>query len=577
MFMALRKIQILGVSALAGLASVFSSCSDSEPIATDTTICVDPTYTSKGIETEVKSAILEVPVTSNGKWIAVVDSCDWLTVLDNGQPIHNGNGTVTLQVDENRTQVGRKNTLTILDFNDNVIEIPVYQTTTYYGKPLSNGGTANWFDNNGVGSAVNYEYFMQPDSTRGQKSKSFDPVKVPKYETLFNFATLETKNTLGTADAKLYTNTPVKLADLNAVELVNSIAQDKSLDGRIEMGCSFGFIEFQAEGTYSSTMSDSSSYVNYSICKQAPVLNSNLQVGNIATLAQDIVNKYNNSKDFQEKLDSLYEEYEKATTARKKDLWKRKIEDISACDFGGYFSKSFANSYWKIYNLVKNAQYLYTDTNEYKKKLNAELASLDSKFGPYFISGGQFGGAFNMYAKIDKKNITDATKFSAEISANISDKFNLSGKIEFTSTGKQLCKNSQQEMNVYGGNAAETLSAIKAFLQTDMTNGTKLGEILTDWGASFSKTETNPDGTVEPTNAAPISFTITPIWNLFDSELLPIIKNYFMNAYADKGIATWSKFTSSESLGTVEDLLKTLAQKNTTTDSTTDSKTDSKK
>ena len=127
-------------------------------------------------------------------------------------------------------------------------------------------------------------------------------------------------------------------------------------------------------------------------------------------------------------------------------------------------------------------------------------------------------------------------------------------------------------MNVYGGNAAETLSAIEAFLKTDMTNGTKLGEILTDWGASFSKTETNPDGTVEPTNAAPISFTITPIWNLFDSELLPIIKNYFMNAYADKGIATWSQFTSSESLGDVEELLKTLAKKNTTTDSKTDSK-----
>lgn len=409
---------------------------------------------------------------------------------------------------------------------------------------------------------------MQPDSTRGKNNETFNPVNVPKYATLFNFATLERKNDTGTADARLYTNNLLQFSDLNAVELVNSLAQDKSLNAHIEMGCSFGFIEFQASGTYDSHISDSSTYVNYSICKQAPVLNSNLQVANIAALANKGVMDYIDSKPFEQKLDSLWDLYDKATEGRDKDRKRRKIEEISEFLYEG-FSKSFAKSYWNIYNIVKNLKTLYIDSGEYDKKLKTELAALDSKYGPYFISGGQFGGSFNMYAKIDKKNITDTTNFQAEITANISDKFSLDSKAVFNSTGKQYCKNSVKRIIVYGGNATETGSAIEDFLDSDMTNGAKFKQILSDWAKSFAKTEKNPDGTVEPTNAAPISFTITPIWSLFDdSEVKGVVEDYFMNKYKEKGIENWTNFVSGgESLGDVESMLKKLSERNVKTNS----------
>lgn len=544
--------------ALLGMASCSDSNTDGgEPVKIE----VDPSLVSRGIETEVKSAVIDVPVNCNGRWIAVVDSCDWLSVLDNGAAIHQGNGKIQLKVDENRTQVGRKNTLRIWTMgNDdaNPIEISVYQTNTYNGEPVSNGA-GEWFSNNKVGCGANYAYFMAPDPTGTRKTLGFDPTKVGNENNIFNTTSLENYQTAHPQDDKLYINAQIPIADLKDKMLVNSVAKADSLSADIEMGCSFGFIEFQASGAYRGSVTDSSEYVNYSICREAPVLNSELQVKNIATIANKTIReKIDEATDTE---DELLEKYTNTKRATKKEDIKQKILDICKPDFKGFFSTGFADAYWNLYNnwrLRKDFGY-EPDSSGHYQEIDNLISVINDNYGPYFISGGQFGGALNLYATVDKKNLDEKVTFDAEITANISEAFNLSGKAYFSTAGKQLYQNSNVIMQVYGGNAGETANGIITLLGSDMTNSKKLQEILNKWVNSFATFE---DGKAEPEHAAPISFTITPIWTLIgDANLSAYVRKYFMEKYKEQGIETWMRYTTASSLGDVENFLKKLANK----------------
>ena len=563
--MNINKYKFLLFSVYVGLfATTLSSCSESEKVQTGS-LSIDPSFTTRGVETEVKSALIEIPVQCDGKWLAVVeDSCSWLSILHEGKHVHKGNGKIILKVDENRTQVGRKNTVTILDFNENAVEIPVYQTNTYYGEPLSNG-TASWFTNNGIGCGANYKYFMQPDENRGGSGKTdFDPTKVPNGNAIFNVATLETKQTTGSVNDDFYVNAKIPLAQLDDKMLVNSITKSQHLDASIEMGCSFGFIEFEARGNYVSDLNNTSEQVNYSICREAPVLNSTLQVANIASYAAQSLNASLTDESLNDQEDDILEKYQNASKIRKRQ-YEKALKELRKPDFGGVFTKAFTDAYWDLYYAWYYQEELGASTSD--SKIKAALGVLDNTWGPYFISGGQFGGSLNLYATVDKKNLDENTTFNAEVTGNISDAFNLSGAVAFTSAGKQLYEKSIVKMLIYGGDAANALNGISDFLEgSDMTSTIELQEILRVWSDSFADFTTQPDGSVEPTEAAPISFTITPIWTLFnEGELQNIVKDYFMEKYKDKGIENWDNIVKGESLGDVEDFLRKLAKKDSTT------------
>lgn len=560
--MNITRTKNLFFAALLGILSLgFSSCSDSEDVVATGTLTVDPSYTTKGIETDVESAIIEVPVNCNGKWFAEVDNCNWLAVLDDGTPIHNGNGKIKLKFDENRTGADRKNSLYIVDFNDNLIEIPVRQNTLYRGEVPSNGADT-WFNNNNVGSGADYTYLFAPDDRKG---KDFDPLKVSKGNNLFNMAELELMNANGKYKGQLYNMSKIKISELNDKQLVNVISKDQHLDVSLEMSCSFGFIEFQGSGTYNSDLTDQSDHVNYVICRDAPVLNTNLGIANIATAVNEELKAFKSSEEVAVELENLYEKLDGL------DVVKRKLSRQAAYNKSlntrmpelSMLSVGFKPLYWELcyFNTVKDNLFP-NDSVSQANKFSEILETIDSYYGPYFISGGQFGGSLNLFATVDKKNLDESTKFDASITANISSLFELSGKANFTSEGKQLYQKSDVKMKVFGGNAGETTAAVTEFLHGDMTNTALLADILKKWTTSFDVFEKDNDGVEVPTSAAPIVFYVSPIWTLFsDPALQKVVKDYFVAKYAKQGIETWNHIIESPTAEyKVEELLKKVSK-----------------
>ena len=547
--------KILLASALCSMALGFTACSDNDDVANPTTPSTVPTSTLSGIDTEVKSAVIEVPINCSGEWIADVDSCDWLEIIDEDSPLHKGNGVIKLKIDENRTGVGRKNKLTIVDFNDNQLEIPVYQSNLYNGEVPSNGAS-DWFNSNHIGCCANYTYFMVPDSTR---SSVFEPLKVALNDNIFNMANIEhtQKATSQTGDP-LYVMSRIKSAYLGEKDLVNSISKSDSLAVTIEMDCSFGFIEFHGKGQYTSSMENNSDKVNYFICRQSPVLDANLQVQNITATIHEKMDESMNDK-FTHDLDSLVKDAKKLpenSIARKLALNK---VSRKRPNFGGLFSKGFSDAYWNVFSFYLAKDTLYPgDKAKQEIEMTKRLDALNSIYGPFFISGGHFGGSLNLYATVDKKELNEDAQFRAEIQAQISSLFSLEGHVDFTSDGQQVYKKSDIFMQVYGGNAAETANNVVKLLDgPNMTRTDSLTMILNEWIASFGNFD---EKTNEPTGAAPISFNLTPIWTLFsyDVELQNIVENYFKQKYADKGIDTWSRILEGDATQT-EELLRKLA------------------
>ncbi len=570
--MKVKNTKVLALTAMAGLMGVFASCSDSVPVAS-TTPTVDNSYVTKGIETEVQGTVVEIPVTCDGKWFAVADS-SWINFIEEpGQTFHNGTGKLTVSIEPNHDRTNsRRDTIFITQLNGGEVKIPVYQSTTYYGEAPSNGDVADFFDNNGIGCPVDYTYMMQPDTANASGSKKFSPTKMFKRAPIFNMATIESLKKTGGSNENLYQTSALNFSSLNDMSLVNSIAKVQAIDVKVKMAASFGFLEFEAEGKYSGGVQDTSTYVNYSFCRQAPCLTSNLNSTTIAERADDELSEY---------LDKYWDDYAQyqklyadAVAKNDKQLIKKytqKLKRLKKCDFGNLFSSAFASDYWSLYEFLNyTGDELYPDETEREEAYNKLLRKLDSDFGPYFISGGDFGGAFNLYAKVDKKVLTEDVKFSATITAQISEAFNFSGDVEYESTGIQLYKNSRVKMSAYGGDAPKVLIGVQDFFNGPMTNVAELQSVLTEWVNSFSTVSKMSDGALVPTKASPISFTLTPIWTLMgDADVRDSVQAYFKKAYKDKGIDIWSNVLESSTSIEVDDILNKL--KTTTPVSTDDS------
>ncbi len=566
--MKMKNTKIIALSAMAGLMGTFASCSDS--VVSPTPVVPD-SYVSKGIETEVQGALVEIPVTCEGQWFAVADS-SWVNFIEKpGQTFHSGTDKlmVSIEANPNRT-TARRDTIFITQLNGGEIAIPVYQSTTYYGEEPNNGDQADFYNNNGIGCPVDYTYMMQPDTANASGSKKFSPTKMFKHAPIFNMATIESKKVTGNGKEELFQNSEVNFSSLNDMSLVNSISKVQEIDVKVKMAASFGFLEFEAEGKYSGGVQDTSTYVNYSFCRQAPCLSSNLNSTAIAELADDEMSEYEDKywPDYQ-KYQKLYSDAVEANDKQLIKRYKQKLSRIKKCDFGNLFSSAFAADYWDLYQFYHyTGDELYPNKADWDAAYEKLLRKLDSDFGPYFISGGDFGGAFNLYAKVDKKTLNEDVQFNASITAQISEAFNFSGNVEFKSQGVQLYKNSRVKMSCYGGDAAKTLIGVQDFFNGPMTSVADLQSVLTDWVNSFSTVDKKADGALIPQKASPISFTLTPIWTLMnDVDVRDSVELYFKKAYKDKGIDIWSNVLESSTSIEVDDILNKLK---TTTPVTTD-------
>ena len=148
------------------------------------------------------------------------------------------------------------------------------------------------------------------------------------------------------------------------------------------------------------------------------------------------------------------------------------------------------------------------------------LNAIDDDYGPFFISGGDFGGNLNLHARVDTMYLEGNSQLSAELSADLSGMFQVGGSVNFTQEGAQLFRNSDITIGIYGGSAAVTQNELATFFgSTGMTDREVFQGILNRWAESLK----GCDEDEIPSQASPssrywYSFRRSPMYSTKPSE-----------------------------------------------------------
>lgn len=558
----MKKRFITAAFCLIGLVGGFSSCSNDDELTDTNIVTIEADIRERGITTDMMSAVIDIPVVSSGSWCAAVDvDCNWADLSDH-ENFYSGSRTLKLVIDHNPTGADRKSTLYIGTSDGELIEIPIVQTALYKGQVPSNGN-GEWVAKNGVGCGIKYYYALDPNYNReGQK---FSPTEMKLPNNIFNIARIEELQKSTDPDICLnqsaYVETPINFSELHDVMMDSLFAKNKMLDATVRLECSFGFLEFSAAGEYHSEAVENSAHIDYSILRNAPTYNVVISPAEIRTFAEDMAlqEEFDNS-DFIDaeclKIEKQIEKYiaqnkKKGIGAELTDSQKRSIDRHYINTYQPSYGKVFSSAFAKVYYAL---QY-YIDEGEYEEA-DKVLGTIDNDYGPFFISGGDFGGNLNLHAEVDTMFLQGSSSLSAELSADLQGAVNVGGSVTFTEEGVQLFRNSKITIGIYGGSAAQTQSELASFLGSiDMTNREMFHDILNRWAESLKI----KDGEEIPSLASPIRYDITPIWTLFsDYTVAEYAKEYFLKKYAKNGIYTYlGILEGTDTTTTGEDLLNT--------------------
>ena len=558
----MKKRFITAAFCLIGLVGGFSSCSNDDELTDTNIVTIEADIREHGITTDMQSAVIEVPVVCSGRWSAAIDvDCDWADLTDHNN-FYSGSRTLKVVIDHNPTGADRKSTLYIGTNEGEVYEIPIVQTALYKGEVPSNG-SGQWFANNGVGCGVNYHYVLDPTTDR--KGKKFSPTEMKLPNNLFNIARIEELQKSNDPEIRLkksaYVETPIKFSQLQDNMLDSIFSQHKELDATVRMECSFGFLEFSAQGEYHSKAVETKAHIDYTIMRNAPTYNVVISPAEIRDFAEraalkEQMDNFDQIEARSEEIDAYVEKLIAAnerkgkgsqlTKSQQKQVDRMRL-NLNQPTYANIFSDSFAKSYYTL-------QY-YIDEERYDDADNV-LNAIDDDYGPFFISAGDFGGNLNLHARVDTMYLEGKSELSAELSADLSGMFQVGGSVNFTQEGAQLFRNSDITIGIYGGSAAVTQNELASFFgSTGMTDREVFQGILNRWAESLK----GCDEDEIPSQASPIRFDFTPVWTLFsDATVSSYAKEYFRKKYADYGIDTiLGILEGTDKTTTPEDLLNT--------------------
>ena len=132
--------------------------------------------------------------------------------------------------------------------------------------------------------------------------------------------------------------------------------------------------------------------------------------------------------------------------------------------------------------------------------------------------------------------------------------FELEGSATISSEGATIFRNSNITLQIYGGSAGKTQNELIDYFSKDITNQGKLQTCLRDWMESLDGNGKGEEQRIS--QAAPISFIITPIWQLFDdSEVQEFAENYFREKYKDQHFDEYLKMINGDPSVSVSNLL----------------------
>jgi len=318
----------------------------------------------------------------------------------------------------------------------------------------------------------------------------------------------------------------------------------------LSLGVEFGPICFDAHGEYSSQKKENRKFVDYTIIRNCPMYNVYLSPSELSNFAVDPMNNAINldaDESYFTKIEKKIAHYQKQNRYRRvKDvnengLTKDQQEEIDnmydaipvSYDFGGIFSASFTKIYNELYNTItrRKLQNKEVDQGEVNKVFDA----LDNAYGPFFISGGDYGGSLSMHCLVDEDSMDGTEFYDGDLSASLAGMLDVEGEFHYTSTGVNLLRRVRPDIYIWGGNSGETVDKmISALYGEDVSEVEQWQTIIKDWIASmYSPSGDNPDQSM----AAPVRYTITPVWTLFSEvDIQAACQEYFLEKYRDRGI-----------------------------------------
>ena len=505
---------------------------------------------TRGIEHDMQNGAVSFDVKSEGKWYAVIDAdADWVSL--SGQSIvHNGSEKLILYFDENLTKSDRKTTLQITNTKGDMKEIQVCQYYNYEGQAPDNDALA--FMKVGVGYGADYDYVLDTKSIKqrcaledakvkndpsfGDNDRThFEPTKVRRNNNIFNVERIEELQKEDALQSSAYVEAVIPLADLQASLFDSVLVQYKEVKLSLKLGVSFGPIEFEASATYNGKKDESKAHVDYVISRNAPMYNVTISEAEISTYAENFalteVPSRQEIQALMDEINELKESYYLMNGKRElKKSQQRNIDNLMAAlsqpTYDNVFSTAFAKNYWDLYTAVIDEEYETADR---------VLNKLDNLYGPFYISGGNFGGALTVHARVDTLRMQGYADFNGSLKADVSGMFSVTGAFEYSENGFNVMHDSDTKIYIYGGNANVTtntlLSIITGGNPDDMG---KWQEALKGWVDSMYTSGSNNPNLSE---AAPLSYVLTPIWTLFaDDEVQDYAQNYFLEKYKDRGI-----------------------------------------
>lgn len=548
------------------------SCDDDEKSGKITNeITVDKEVVEHGIETDMQSAIIDLKVDVEGEWIAYLDSkADWIMLGDN-EMVYNGSKILRLVFDENLSGSDRQTTLYIADADDDITEIKIRQNYNYKGEAPDNGsGLA--FSQKGLGCGIDYDYVLDTKSIRRRSAiedakiasgqmkaderTKFEPTKVKKNNNVFNIAKIEQLIANGVLEPSTYSETVIEVADLQATMLDSALIQDKTVDLTLTLGVSFGVIEFEASAKYNSTKTESRAHVDYTVVRNAPIYNVVLSEAAVSTYAEDVMfEEFSLYEEKEALIEKKIENYYKINKKEELKPSQQKIIDglynkLQRPTFGGVFSASFAKSYFELYQAVADEDYETAD-----KVLN----TIDDLYGPFYIGGGDFGGALVMHCLIDTMRMVGDADFIGHLNANLAGLFEVTGDFKYHEEGFNVLHESNTNFYIYGGSANETADNLwRICMSENPDDRGQWQQTLLNWiNSMYSPDNQKPD----MSKASPLSFMVVPVWSLFsDAETHEYAQQYFLNKYESRGIYDYFGIMNGTSTKTADDLISEYSE-----------------
>ena len=538
---------LLMAALVCGLSLGVTSCKNDDDTEDTSVISIDKDITTRGVETDMQSAVIEVPVKCNGHWTATLKKgTTWARILE-WQVAYDGPKTLRIAIDENLSKADRRTTLNIGNSDGELTKIEVRQYYNFEGQPPTNG-SGQAFADKGLGTGIDYDYVLNMKNVASSNG-NFDPTKVHHLNNLFNITVIQEKMKAGGGLQKsAYVESVIPIASLLAQLMDSSLVQSKHLDVAMTLGVEFGPIAFNGHGDYNSDKKESRAKIDYTIARNCPMYNVYVSPAELAKFAED-----NNQVDLDAEnaawaqIDAEIEFYLRKNKRRRNlevnedGLTEEQAEIIAAMedavsvyyDYGGIFSSGFTGRCNELRAAItkRKERHLSIDT----EKADATLNAIDNEYGPFFIAGGDYGGALMMHCDIDTMALAGKDSLGGELSAEFAGMFEVEGAFHYTSEGYTLLRNSNTKIYIYGGNANETADKMLGIITSgDATNLNNWQGAMKNWISSmYSTTGDDP----KLSEAAPISYTITPIWTLFrDADVQQYVQNYFLRKYANRGI-----------------------------------------